>query len=204
LLETTLLTATLTWLLFRYGVTPKAIGIRPVFTINFLIDLLVCVTVVVGLDVVSLRIAAREIEKRQRTIRLATGETLGIVADTLDGSRRLSSFIPVIMMSAVWEELCFRGTFFLFIPRTSTQLLLAGVVGGSLLFGSQHLRNGLAAVGYSTFFGVLFSCLYLATNDLTAVIIAHAAGNVFGTIYAAPRIARVRQEVMPKASIFLG
>jgi membrane protease YdiL (CAAX protease family) len=204
LAETALLTAILIWLLHRHGVQPQAIGIRPVFTIAFIINLIACVAVVTGLDVVSLRIVARQVAKRQRTIQLATYQTSGLVTDTLQASRRLSSFIPVVIMGAVWEELCFRGTFFLFVPRMPIVLFAGGIVAGALSFGSQHLRNGPVAATYSTFYGLLFSCLYLVTGDLTAVVVSHAAGNLFAATYAAPRIARVRQEAVHKASIFVG
>jgi membrane protease YdiL (CAAX protease family) len=204
LIETALLTGALICLLYRHGVAPQGIGIQPVLTIKFITDLIVCVTVVIGLDVVSLKIAVRQVERQQSTLRLATPETLGIVTEALDSGRHLRSFIPTIVVGAAWEELCFRGTFFLLIPRTSMTLLVGAVLGGSLLFGSQHLRNGPTAVMYSTFYGLLFSCLYLATNDLIAVVIAHAAGNLFAATYGAPTIARIRDEAVLKTSIFVG
>lgn len=204
LLETSLLTLALIWLLHRHGVTFQAVGIQPVFTANFLLDTVLCFLVVIGLDTLSLQLEQRRIEKQWHTVRIATGNIPGLIADTLDDSRRLRSFLPVVIVGAVWEELCFRGTAFLLIPRGSIPLLLAGAGVSSLLFGTQHLRNGFTAVGYSTFFGLIFATLYLATNDLIAVMIAHAAGNIFATTYAAPRIARMRREAMIKTSIFLG
>lgn len=204
LLETMVLTAALVWLLYRHGITLQAIGIRPIFTTSFLVDLIICATVVIGSDVISLQLAARQIEKQQQVLRVATSEMSGVFTDALDGGHRLASFVPVVFVGAIWEELCFRGTLFLLIPRTSVVLLLAGIMAGSLLFGSQHLRNGPQAMMYSTFYGLLFSCLYLATNDLIAVTIAHAAGNLFAATYGARRIAHVRQKAMVKASIFVG
>lgn len=204
LLETTLLTVALIWLLYRHGITPQAIGIRPIFTVGFLLDLIVCAGVIIGSDVISLRMAARQIEKQQQALRIATSEISGVFTDALESGRRLASFVPVVLVGAVWEELCFRGTLFLLVPRSSVALLLAAIIGGSLLFGSQHLRNGPEAMMYSAFYGLLFSCLYLATNDLLAVIVAHAAGNLFAVTYGARRIAHVRQKAMVKASIFVG
>jgi membrane protease YdiL (CAAX protease family) len=204
LIETTVLTSALILLLHRHSVTLQSVGIRPVLTAKFLFDVALCLLVVIGLDVLSLRFEEHQIEKRRHTTRIATGEMPGIIADSLDNSRRLRSFLPVVIVGAAWEELCFRGTAFLFVPRTSIPLLFAGVAVSSLVFGIQHLRNGFTAVGYSTFFGLMFASLYLATHDLIAVMIAHAAGNIFATTYAAPRVARVRHEAMIKASIFLG
>jgi uncharacterized protein len=198
-LETSLLTITLIWLLWQHGVPPRAIGVRSFMTLQFMIDMAVCLAVVIGLDLFSLCWATRHIQSP----RIATPENSGVFTDALVGGRALVLFFPVAIIGAIWEELCFRGVVFLLVPRTLSGIVL-GIVSGSLLFGIQHLRNGITGVAYSCFYGVVFSCLYLATRDLVTVVVAHAAGNIFATLYGAPRVARMQQEALRRATIFLG
>lgn len=203
-LETSALAAVLLWLLHMEGVSAKMIGVHSILTIRFLVDLTICTAIVIGLDVLSVRFARAQMKLQQHALRPAAPESSGVYTDALLGRQRLHAFLPVVLVGAAWEELCFRGALFSFVPRNSMPLLAGAVILGSVCFGSQHFRNGPVAVGYSTFYGILFSCLYLATRDLIAVAIAHAAGNTVAAVYGAPQIARVRDEAIARPSIFLG
>jgi membrane protease YdiL (CAAX protease family) len=188
--ETALLTAALAALLWRRGVPLTAIGVQPPFVgARFAADVFLCVTAVIGLDGVSLLLATRR--ARPVAVRPALPRA-GVFADALEAQRAGGWFVAVAIAGAVWEELCFRATLFSFVPQNPWELAL-GVACGSLVFGAQHLRNGTPGLTYAAFFGVLFSCLYLITRDLPAVVIAHVAGNLFAGLYAAPRIARAQR-----------
>jgi membrane protease YdiL (CAAX protease family) len=199
IVETLLLTGTLAALLWRRGVPLQAIGLPPQLPWRLAGDVALCVAVVVGLDLWSFYRITRRIRHGARLP--PPGET---VTDALAREATLRSFIVVASVGAVWEELCFRATVFLLVPSTPAGWL-TGIAGGTLLFGAQHLRNGRAGFAYASFFGLLFSLLYLATDDLAAVIIAHAAGNILAAAQWAPRIERARRQHAPRqASMFLG
>lgn len=195
--ETLLLTALLAWLLWRRGVPPAAIGLRPVSS-RLLVDLAFCLTVVIGLDVWS-------VWRTTRQIRRAPPDRDGVFADAAEAHRRgTAAFVAVAVVGAIWEELCFRATVFLLVPATP-EGRLAGLASGMLLFGAQHLRNGPRGLAYTSFFGLMFGLLYLATSDLLAVIVAHAAGNILTVVQWAPRIERVRRErQQARAPMFFG
>jgi membrane protease YdiL (CAAX protease family) len=197
IVETLVLTACLAALLVRRGVTADAVGLRPASFLIFLVDLIVCLTVIVGMDLWSVWRFTRHARREAATLPAAQGAAQGagqegVFADTLSARRTLAAFIPIAITGAVWEELCFRATLFLFIPRTTIGLPI-GIALGCLLFGAQHLRNGRAGFAYSAWFGLLFSLLYLITGDLIAVTIAHAAGNILAVAQWAPRIERSRR-----------
>jgi membrane protease YdiL (CAAX protease family) len=199
--ETLVLTACLAALLARRGITADALGLRPASTLIFLRNLIVCLTVIVGMDLWSVWRLTRRARRQPAAL---PAEQEGVFADTLAARRALASFVPAAIAGAIWEELCFRAAFFLFVPRTTIGLPI-GIAIGSLLFGAQHLRNGRAGVAYSSWFGLLFSVLYLTTGDLIAVTIAHAAGNILAVAQWAPRIERARRAAAPReAPIFFG
>lgn len=185
--ETLLLTGALAALLWRHRVPLQALGLQPASPLRLLFDSAVCLAVIVGPDAWSTwRITQTAGEAA------ALPPPAGLAADALAARPAPASYVVTTVVGAIWEELCFRGTVFLLVPRTPGWLV-AGVVGGSLLFGSQHLRGGLTGMAYSSFFGVLFSILYLVTGDLIAVVVAHAAGNILTATCWAPRIERARQ-----------
>jgi membrane protease YdiL (CAAX protease family) len=200
ILETALLTGALAGLLWRNAVPLQAIGIQSILTLRFVIDLSVCLTTVIGLDLLTLWLARYQLRRGSVA---TSSETSGVYADAAKSGRTLHSFIPLTIIGAIWEELCFRAAILLLVPRTLPGLIFA-VLGGSLLFGLQHLRNGVPGVVYSFFYGVMFSCLYLATRDLIAVIVAHVAGNLFVAVYGASRIEQLRREAPQQAPVFLG
>lgn len=198
LLETLLLIGALVWLLWRRHVPLSALGLQGTSPLRFLGDVAVCLIAIVGLDV-------WEVWRITRRLRHAAviPAASGTFADARAGGRTLASFAVVTSVGAIWEELCFRATVLLLVPHTPAGIGL-GIVGGSLAFGAQHLRNGRAAMAYAGFYGVLFSVLYLLTGNLIAVMVAHAAGNILTVAQWAPRIERARRQAMPRAPIFLG
>jgi membrane protease YdiL (CAAX protease family) len=207
LIETVLLTMLLAGLLWRRGVALDALGLRPSGPSRLLSDLAVCVGMVVSIDVWSWWRTMRQLRRaalQPAQYRVAPETPAGNYADALAGRQALGRFTAVVLVGAVWEELCFRGVVLLLVPHTPAGLAF-GVVGGSLIFGAQHLRNGLAGAAYATCFGVMFALLYLATGNLIAVMAAHAAGNMLAAAQWAPRIEQARQAAQRRqAPIFLG
>jgi membrane protease YdiL (CAAX protease family) len=199
--ETLVLTACLAALLARRGITADALGLRPTSTLIVLRDLTVCLTVIVGMDLWSVWRLTR---RARHEPAMGPAPQEGVFADTLAARQALASFVPAAIVGAIWEELCFRATFFLFVPRTAIGLTI-GTALGCLLFGAQHLRNGRAGFAYSSWFGLLFSLLYLTTGDLIAVTIAHALGNILAVAQWGPRIERsLRAAPARDAPTFLG
>ncbi len=204
--ETLTLTGVLAALLWRRQVPLTSIGLQPGSFARFLLDLAVCLIVVVGLDVISVWRMTRQVREAAAdpVARVALlVEPDRKVADALAVRRALPRYLVVVAVGAVWEELCFRASVFLIVPPTPAGVLL-GIAGGSIVFGAQHLRNGPGAMAYSTFFGVMFSLLYLATGDLIAVILAHAAGNILAVVQWAPRIERARQAALRQSPMSFG
>ncbi len=198
--ETVTLTGILVALLWRHGVLMAAIRRVDLTPLRFLRDVAICLAVVEGLDLYSVWRASWQIKTAG-----PLPELEGLAQDALAGGRNLGAFTTVCVVGAIWEELCFRGTVFLLVPHTPGGLVL-GCAGGTVLFGAQHLRNGRSGVLYSSFYGLLFSVLYLSTGDLVAVAIAHAAGNLLAAATWAPRIERMRRNALPPqaSAAFLG
>jgi membrane protease YdiL (CAAX protease family) len=208
LAETLLLIAALAALLWRRGVPLDAIGLQPESPLRFVRDVAICLAIVVGLDVWSVWRMTRRIQQAPTTDlgrRAAALEAPGgAYGDALAARVALAPFVAVTSVGAAWEELCFRATVFLLVPRTAAGVLL-GIVAGSLVFGAQHLRNGRSGMAYASFFGLMFSLLYLGTGNLIAVIISHAVGNILSVAQWAPRIERARQAALQQQSpMFLG
>jgi membrane protease YdiL (CAAX protease family) len=113
-------------------------------------------------------------------------------------------FVAAMLVGAVWEELCFRATVLAIVQHTPAGLLL-GIAAGSVVFGAQHLRNGVRRAAYACGFGAMFALLYVLTGNLVAVVTAHAAGNILGALQWTPQLERVRVETAAHPpSIFVG
>jgi membrane protease YdiL (CAAX protease family) len=198
LLESALRTAILTWLLWRNGVTLAALGLSIETTWAFALHLALCLLVVVGPDAWSAR-------------RIATAGKHGAPLPAPDplflelSTRRygVATFVAMMLLAAIWEELCFRGTVFLLLPSTVAGRV-AGLIGGSLLFAAQHLRMGVRRASYTAGFGMMFAGLYLITGDLLAVIIAHATGNILSGLWWAPQVERLRRARAASTPVFIG
>lgn len=130
--------------------------------------------VIFGLEAVALA-AARKNFARTSVADVSASRPQGILA-----------ILAVCSVGAVWEELCFRG-----VPRYlaghKPGWILIALIGSSIVFAWQHISLGLQGVGFAAFYGIVFFLLFLATGDLTAVMVAHAAGNVFTLTYGAKR-----------------
>jgi membrane protease YdiL (CAAX protease family) len=177
------------------------VGLEVPGYIRGILDCLVCLAVVIGVDLLALHFTARSIRRKQ-SIAIARPAETGLGADTAAARKKLISFIAVTLLGATWEELCFRCWMLSLAPATLWGLA-AAVVISTMLFGMQHLRNGAAGMAYSSFFGLMFACLYLCTRNLAAVIVAHFAGNVFAVVYGGPWIKRIREQQALRA-VFLG
>lgn len=197
IVESSLLIAILSLLLWRHNVSFGALGLRSP-SLRWLADIAICLGAVVGTDWWMAEKRVRQI-RNNRMIAAPTG----LAADALAGHRSGVSYIAVIVVGAIWEELCFRATVFALLPHTAGGILLA-VVAGSLLFGAQHLRNGPSGMIYSTGFGVVFALLFVLTGNLWALVLAHAGGNLLTAFKWAPQIERARQSVVRPEPIFLG
>lgn len=197
--EASLLIVVLSVLLWQGNIPAAALGLKP-FSSRWLADVAVCLLAIIGTDWWMARKRVRQIHNSR-----ANAAPQGLAADALAGYNAGISYIVVIIVGAIWEELCFRGTVLALLPHTTFGILL-GVIGGSLLFGAQHLRNGVSGMIYSTGFGVVFALLFLATGNLWAVMLAHAGGNLLTALKWAPQIERARQSInsSPSAPLFLG
>lgn len=196
--ETLVLIVILSMLFWRRGIPLQAIGVAATSPLRWTGDLLLCLALIVGVDAyIVWRIT------RQLRFTGVLAPPSGVTADPLDSKQMGVSFGLVTIVGAIWEELAFRAAAFAILPQTVPGTL-ASVILGSLLFGAQHLRNGLAGMLYATCFGVAFAALFLITGNLIAVIIAHAAGNLLTGWQWAPRIENARRRVVAQAPGFLG
>jgi membrane protease YdiL (CAAX protease family) len=109
--------------------------------------------------------------------------------------KALFTFIPVCIVGAFWEELCFRGVGMYAAPPGRIGTVIAIFVS-SLIFGLHHLRGGFQSVIFTSYCGVIFCTLYLVTRDLPSVMLAHALGNLAVAFYFAPK-ARWQRRPLP-------
>lgn len=188
--ETTALIIVLLLLLRHEGVPVGAVGLGSTTLAHFLVYSAISTGVIVGLDVLALRLArstsasAENREAKPTEARLIDKQ---ITRDSMPQGKELIGFVPVCLLGAVWEELCFRGVaLHLAAPTIKGTIGLIGL--SSFIFALHHLRRGLTAAVYSGFYGVLFSLLYLGGGSLPPVMFAHAFGNLFVVLYTAPRL----------------
>jgi len=196
--ETLLLLAVLSLLLRQNHISLSSLGLAKPWSWQWPGDMALCLGLIVGVDFWMTGKLIRQI-RRGAVIPPARG----LAADAQAGSRTGRGYVGVTIAGAAWEELCFRGTVLAMVPHTGTGILL-GFVASSLFFGMQHLRSGPSAFVYSTGFGLVFALLFLATDNLWAVMIAHAAGNLLTVWQWAPQIEKARQNALQRAAIFLG
>jgi membrane protease YdiL (CAAX protease family) len=198
ILETLLLTGMLSALLWRRNIPFETLGLSTDLSARWLRDLAICLLVIVAPDVWMVWRATRRSRKA-----VAPPAPQGLAADALRLRGRSASVVAVIVVGAVWEELFFRGAVFALAPHTPGGVA-AGIIGGSLAFGAQHLRNGPSGMIHSMTFGVIFALLFVVTGNLWAVMIAHAVGNLLAAWQWAPRIEMARQRSLRRAPTFLG
>lgn len=93
----------------------------------------------------------------------------------------------MIIISAVWEELCFRG-FPVLLSKQGYVNISLGLITSCIVFGFQHTRNGWTGVFQATLYGGIFFYIYLTTESLLATIIPHFIGNLFIFFYIQPNL----------------
>jgi len=184
IIETAALLIVLLFLIRYEGVNVAAVGLARATVGQFLISTAISTAVIVGLDLLALllsRSVASRSEDQDGAIRKQ------ITTNSIPQGKELLGFVPVVLITAIWEELCFRGVALYLTPPT-----VVGTVSiialSSTIFALHHLRRGITSAVYSGFYGVLFSLLYLAVGSLPPVMFAHAFGNLFVVLYTGPRL----------------
>jgi len=198
IVETVTLIALLSLLLWHSGIAFRTLGLTGHSPVGWFGGVALCLLVIVGADFFMYEKTVRHLRRGA-----SLAELKGLAADALSARSSGLEFLFVTVIGAVWEELCFRGVFFALVPHTSVWIL-SGLAASSLLFGAQHLRNGMHGMIYSTVFGLVFASLFLITSNLWAVTLAHATGNLLAAWQWAPRIERARKQSVSRALGFLG
>ena len=104
-------------------------------------------------------------------------ETSGIVADALAMSSPLFSFIAVVIIAPILEELVFRS---FIINRTRAYGEKTAVVFSALLFGLYH--GNIQQFFYAFGLGLIFGFIYVRTGKVRYTIFLHMIINFFGSI----------------------
>jgi membrane protease YdiL (CAAX protease family) len=178
LVETVALSCLLLLLLRREGVPLNAVGLRLTTLSCFAFHAAIGIIAVVATDILAVLLR-----------RFNPGIIRPVPAahfDSIPRGKAVLAFIPVCIVGAFWEELCFRGVPLYQAPPSFLGTAVVCVVS-SLIFGLQHLRGGLVSVIFSGYFGMIFCILYLVTRDLPSIMLAHAVGNLTVIFYFAPK-----------------
>ncbi len=176
--ETVALSCLLLLLLRREGVPLTAVGLRLTTLSRFAFHAAIGIIAVVAPDVVAVLLR-----------RFDPGIIRPVPAahfDSIPQGKAVLAFIPVCIVGAFWEELCFRGVALYQAPPGFLGTAVVVIVS-SLIFGLHHLRGGLRSVIFTGYFGMMFCVLYLVTRDLPSIMLAHALGNLAVTFYFAPK-----------------
>lgn len=180
-LETGTLSVVLLSILHYEGVPLASIGLHAVPLPRFAIHVLGGFLIVISPDIVSLLIWYLDPPSIKQA-ELARFEAI-------PSGKRAIAFIPLCLISSFWEETCFRGTA-LYVASQGFYATATGVAVSSAVFGLVHLRQGCLSVVFTTAFGLAFCAIYLTTDDLFALIISHALGNLAVVYYFAPMVRR--------------
>lgn len=199
ILQNLILISILWSLLNNTGVSREHIGLGNTSAVNLLLCTGLSTSVIVGLDIISMTLLERQILCNTSKVNKREKPTnSNFTIHPIPQDHELISFVPLCLIGSVWEELCFRGVA-LYLARSSWVTITMTVVVSSLIFGLHHLRQGINASIYSSFYGILFSVLYLTTQSLFSVIIAHIIGNLFVVFYVGPRL----KIILPSTSAVL-
>jgi membrane protease YdiL (CAAX protease family) len=179
LFETALLIAVLLFTLRKEGIALATVGLVRVPMWAFALHVLIGISVILAPDVVALLV---------RPVTSMTSVESGHMArlDAIPRGRAVIAFVPVCIIGAFWEELCFRGTALHFAPPGAVGTSIV-VFASSFIFGLHHLRFGPMSVLFTTVFGITLCVLYLATRDLLSVMASHGLANLAIAIYFAPK-----------------
>lgn len=173
------LLATLLLLIYASGLPFAEYGLTIRSATRLIIAISAATAVVIAIDVAALRVATAAF--RRGALRVNPE-----ILSNAPTENRPYTFLTLCALAATWEELLFRGV--LLRRSLSPSSLLAALMIGTIIFSLQHVGRGPAAALYAFGYGVLFSTLYLMTGELVAVMVAHACGNAFSALYAAPRL----------------
>ena len=177
--ETTSLTLAMILLLSRRGIALASVGLAPVPIWAFATHVLIGTIAILSPDMISVLLR-----------RLSPPAPLGPSElkrfDSIPRGKALISFIPVCIVGAFWENLCFRGVALHFSPPSSAGMTVMVLVSSGI-FGLHHFRQGPLSVLFASLFGVVLCVLYLSTADLLSVMVAQALGNLAVCIYFAPK-----------------
>lgn len=185
IIETAALLIVLLFLIRYEGVNVAAVGLGRATVGQFLIWTTMSTAVIVGLDLLAL-LLSRSVASRSED-QDGAPITKQITTNSIPQGKELLGFVPVVLITAIWEELCFRGVALYLAPPTVVGT--ASIIAlSSTIFALHHLRRGITSAVYSGFYGVLFSLLYLAVGSLPPVMFAHAFGNLFVVLYTGPRL----------------
>jgi uncharacterized protein len=104
-----------------------------------------------------------------------------------DAPERLA-FFAVVLTVALCEEVIYRG----FAQRTfenwSGGMIVAGVLGSSVMFAIAHLYQGPRGVITTLIVGLLFSAIRAWTGSLLAPLVAHFIADITAGFLAPPRL----------------
>jgi membrane protease YdiL (CAAX protease family) len=98
----------------------------------------------------------------------------------LFASCRVSDLAAIALMAGIGEEMLFRGVVQAVLSRWLG--LWVGVPLASLIFGLLHLITPVYAV-MVTLMGIYLGCLWLVSDNLLTVIVAHALYDFLGLLY---------------------
>jgi membrane protease YdiL (CAAX protease family) len=115
-----------------------------------------------------------KLEKAQTTIK-----RLKIVPRT---AGELAVFMAVAITAGVWEELLYRG-FLIWLLAPAVGLADA-VVLSAVFFGIGHAYQGWRGVLTTGLVGLVFAILYVLSNSLWWLILAHALIDIYGGLAA--------------------
>ena len=136
IVETAALLIVLLFLLRHEGVSLAAVGLARTTVGQFLISAAISTAVIVGLDLLALvlsrSVASRSADEDGAAIRKQ------ITTNSMPQGKELLGFVPVVLITAIWEELCFRGVALYLAPPTvfGTVSIIAL---SSTLFALHHL-----------------------------------------------------------------
>lgn len=188
IVENIFLSATLCFLAFTWGLNLDALGLNEVGWGQGFLLAAEASGVVVGIDagILILVLAGRRTSivdpaKRNFTALVAISREQALPHVT-----RTSSFVSMLVITALWEELCFRAVPLAFARDLPS--MIAIIVLSSFIFATHHFRQGARAVGFAFCYGLLFSAIYLWTEFFPAVVVAHAAGNAFSLFVVRPKL----------------
>jgi membrane protease YdiL (CAAX protease family) len=174
--------AVIVWRVFAHGLALADLGLaipRPAITA-------VATVLLSGLVLANQLISLRRITTHPETVRGILPQ-LALKVLPQDRSERLAFFV-VVLTVAICEEVIFRGFAQRVLYQWSSGIILAGIIGSSLLFGLAHLYQGVRGLIATFVVGLLFATLRWWTGSLLAPLIAHFIADITAGFMAPPRL----------------